>query len=46
MNRDALRLINNRIQNVETSAVGLNFEYLNGGMIPWYVPTGMQKYTK
>jgi peptide/nickel transport system substrate-binding protein len=43
MNRDALKLINNRIHNVETSAVGLNFEYLNGGMIPWFIPKDQQQ---
>jgi peptide/nickel transport system substrate-binding protein len=42
-NRDALKLINKRIHNVSTSAVGLNFEYLNGGMIPWFIPTGEQQ---
>lgn len=42
-NRDALRLINNRVQNIETSKVGLNFEYLNGGLIPWYIPSDRQK---
>lgn len=44
--RKALRLFNKRIQNIKPSTVGLNFEYLVGGMIPWYVPSGQQKYTQ
>lgn len=43
-NRKALRLFNKRIQNIKPAASGLNFEYLNGGMIPWYVPTAQQRY--
>jgi peptide/nickel transport system substrate-binding protein len=46
LNRKALRLFNNRINNIERAKIGLNFEYLNGGMIPWYVPSGQQKYTQ
>ncbi|MEM8494398.1 MAG: peptide-binding protein [Planctomycetota bacterium] len=42
LNRQALRLFNNRVRNVETAPVGLNFEYLNGGVIPWYIPQGEQ----
>jgi peptide/nickel transport system substrate-binding protein len=42
-NRDALKLINKKIHNIEPAAVGLNFEYLNGGMIPWFIPMGEQK---
>lgn len=45
-NRDALRLFNKRIHNIETSKVGLNFEYLNGGMIPWFIPSGQQTRTR
>jgi peptide/nickel transport system substrate-binding protein len=41
-NRPALRLFNKRLHNVESSKVGLNFEYLNGGMIPWYIPNEKQ----
>jgi peptide/nickel transport system substrate-binding protein len=44
--RKSLRLFNKRIQNIEPARIGLNFEYLHGGMIPWYVPKGMQKYTQ
>ncbi|QOV89257.1 peptide-binding protein [Humisphaera borealis] len=43
-NRKALRLFNNRIQNIKPAAIGLNFEYLNGDMFPWYVPAAQQKY--
>jgi peptide/nickel transport system substrate-binding protein len=46
LNRQALRLINNRVQNIEPSKVGLNFEHLNGGVIPWFVPQAQQKYTR
>lgn len=46
MNRKALRLFNSRIQNIEPAKVGLNYEHLNGGMIPWYVPKAQQKYTQ
>jgi peptide/nickel transport system substrate-binding protein len=42
-NRDRTWLINKKIHNIEPAAVGLNFEYLNGGMIPWFIPTGEQK---
>lgn len=40
--RPNLYLFNKRIKNIEQSQVGLNFEYLNGGMMPWYIPTGQQ----
>ena len=42
-NRDALKLINKRVKNVELSKIGLNFEYLNGGLIPWYIPKDQQR---
>lgn len=42
-NRPSLRLMNKRIHNVGESKVGLNFEYLNGGMIPWFIPSTEQK---
>lgn len=45
MNRKELRVMNKRIQNVEESKLGLNYEHLNGGMIPWYVPKAQQRYT-
>jgi peptide/nickel transport system substrate-binding protein len=46
-NRKELMIFNNRIHNVETSKLGLNFEHLNpGGIIPWFVPQSMQRYTK
>ena len=35
-----------RIKNVKVSGVGLNYEYLNGGVIPWFVPTSEQRYTQ
>jgi peptide/nickel transport system substrate-binding protein len=45
--RPELRLFHNRIQNVQPSPIGLNFELLNGpGVIPWYVPQGRQRYTQ
>jgi peptide/nickel transport system substrate-binding protein len=44
-NRNELRFINKRIQNIETSKLGLNFEHLNGGLMPWYVPQAQQRYT-
>ncbi len=43
-NRKALRLIHKRVQNVEKSRMGLNYEHLNGGMIPWFVPETQQRY--
>ena len=46
VNRPYLRVMNNRIRNVEKAAVGLNYEYLNGGVIPWFVPTSEQRYTQ
>jgi ATPase subunit of ABC transporter with duplicated ATPase domains len=45
-NRKALRLFNKRIANVEPATIGINFEYLNGGVIPWFVPKNQQKYTR
>jgi peptide/nickel transport system substrate-binding protein len=45
-NRPYLRLMNKRVKNVEKAAVGLNWEYLNGGTIPWYVPLNEQRYTQ
>ncbi len=44
INRPYLRVMDKRIQNVEPAAVGLNYEYLAGGMMPWYVPTSQQKH--
>jgi peptide/nickel transport system substrate-binding protein len=44
-NRNELRFVNKRIQNIETSKLGLNFEHLNGGLMPWYVPQAQQRYT-
>ncbi|CAN5687443.1 peptide-binding protein [soil metagenome] len=44
VNRPYLRLITNRVKNVEKAAVGLNWEYLNGGTIPWFVPLNEQRY--
>ena len=45
-NRKELYVFNGRIRNIKPAPIGINFEYLNGGMIPWYVPTGAQKYTQ
>jgi peptide/nickel transport system substrate-binding protein len=45
-NRMALRYFNKRIQNIEKSKMGLNYESLNGGLIPWYVPRAQQRYTR
>jgi peptide/nickel transport system substrate-binding protein len=42
-NRDALRLFNKRIHNVEPSKLGQNFEFLNPAMIPWFIPKNEQK---
>jgi peptide/nickel transport system substrate-binding protein len=44
INRPYLRVMDKRIQNVEPAAVGLNYEYLAGGIMPWYVPTSQQKH--
>jgi peptide/nickel transport system substrate-binding protein len=45
-NRPQLTLMNSRIHNVEKSNLGLNFELLNGGVMPWFVPEKMQRYTQ
>lgn len=45
-NQQALRIISNRVQNVEESEVGLNYENLNGGVLPWYIPQDQQKYSQ
>jgi len=42
--RMELRFINKRVHNIERSKIGLNYEDLNGGMIPWYVPRSQQRY--
>jgi peptide/nickel transport system substrate-binding protein len=44
-NRNELRFVNKRIANIESSKLGLNFEHLNGGLMPWYVPQAQQRYT-
>ncbi len=36
LNRKALRLFNERIRNVDETPLGLNYEYLNGGVLPWW----------
>lgn len=46
VNRPYLRVMSNRIRNVKTANVGLNWEYLNGGTIPWFVPMNEQRYTQ
>jgi peptide/nickel transport system substrate-binding protein len=42
LNRQALRFFNGRVRNVETSKLGLNYEFLNGGVLPWYIARGSQ----
>ncbi len=46
LNRQALRLFNNRVKNVDTSPLGLNYEFLNGGVLPWYIPSERQQSTR
>ena len=43
LNRQSLRFFNNRIKNVKTSPMGLNYEAMNGGALPWYIPTSQQR---
>jgi peptide/nickel transport system substrate-binding protein len=43
--RKELRFINKRVKNIELSKLGLNYEDLNGGMLPWYVPQAQQRYS-
>jgi peptide/nickel transport system substrate-binding protein len=45
-NRKALRLFNERVHNVQESKLGLNYEHLNGGVMPWFIPKDQQKYTR
>jgi peptide/nickel transport system substrate-binding protein len=45
LNRKELRFVNKRIANMEQTKLGLNYEHLNGGMIPWYVPQARQRYS-
>jgi peptide/nickel transport system substrate-binding protein len=46
MNRKELYLTNKRLRNITPGKIGLNFDYLNGGMMPWFVTKGEQKYTQ
>ena len=46
LNRQALRLFNDRVKNVEESPLGLNYEYLNGGVLPWFIPAEQQRRTR
>ena len=46
LNRKSLKWANNRIQGINESNVGLNWEMLNSGIVPWYVASGQQKYTQ
>ena len=46
LNRKSLKWANNRIQGMNESNVGLNWEMLNSGIVPWYVAQGQQKYTQ
>ena len=43
---ESLRLMDKRIANVQKSKTGLNFVGDWVMPVPWYVPTGQQKYTK
>lgn len=43
VSRQALRVFDKRIKNVTESKLGLNYEHLNGGMIPWFVPKAEQR---
>ena len=45
-NRKALRLFNERVHNVKESKLGLNYEHLNGGVLPWFIPKDQHKYTR
>ena len=46
-NRPNLWLMNQRINQVEESKVGLNWEPLNpGGIVPWFIPQSLQKYSR
>ena len=42
----SLKWANNRIGGINESKVGLNWEMLNSGVVPWYVAAGQQKYTQ
>ena len=42
-NNKTLRFFDKRIKNVELSKLGLNYEHLNGGMMPWFVPKSEQR---
>ena len=46
LNRQSLKWANNRIKGINESDVGLNWEMLNSGIVPWYVAQGQQKYTQ
>jgi peptide/nickel transport system substrate-binding protein len=43
--RDALRAVNKRVGGIEKSNVGLNWEPLNSGIVPWYIPQDQQQFT-
>ena len=45
LSRMRLRFMDNRIHNVNTSKLGLNFIYEYNMPMPWYVPGKSQKYT-
>jgi peptide/nickel transport system substrate-binding protein len=44
LSRMSTRFMDNRIQNVRKSKIGLNYVYVYTMPIPWYVPRGQQKY--
>ena len=46
LNRKALRLFNNRLKNIEETPLGLNYEFLNGGVLPWYAAKGSAQPTE
>jgi peptide/nickel transport system substrate-binding protein len=45
VSRKMLMLANKRIKNIKPATIGINYEPLNGGMIPWYVPKALQKHS-
>ncbi|MEM7806900.1 MAG: peptide-binding protein [Planctomycetota bacterium] len=44
--RQQLRAVNQRVQGVDKSTVGLNWEPLNSGIIPWFIPQGQQRFAE
>jgi peptide/nickel transport system substrate-binding protein len=46
VNRPELQFVVNRIANVKTTKLGLNYERMMTNPNPWYVPQNLQRYTK